>query len=173
MTVYEYTPEKNTKRLTSAVMLLSALAAVCFFFPVILPDMPFKWILQLFGVAALAAVIFIIARYASKDIVYRIVEDGGELDLTVSEVTNGGKSVITVCRISLSGIEESVLLRGKNDETERAELMRRARSEGRRIFNYCPDIKSEPLCFIFAEESGERLLIKISPDEKLMRFLER
>ena len=174
MNVYEYSPPKSNKKASGIILILFSLAAGLFLFTLLFPNIPFKWAIQLISIVAFVAVIFIISRYVAKSFVYAITEaDDGTLDLTVTEITNAGRTQITVCRIALSNIEEVYLLDRSNPEhiEKIKSLQKSAKADGRKSFNYCPDINPTELCIILVEECGEKFLIKISPDSTLWKYL--
>lgn len=176
MKIYEYTPPKNTKRVTGLILVFAFAGAGLFFIPALIPQMPLGWVSQLLGVVALTGVIFLISRCVAKTFVYAIVDNGGAVpDFTVTELGNGGKKQTTICRISLSGITEAYMLYPERagDAEKIKRLSAKARAEARKSFNYCHDIKSSPICLLFLEECGEPLFIKISPDETLFSYFER
>ena len=124
MHLYDYTPQKNTKQMTGVILCLVSLGAGPFLFSLIIPNLPFKWVFQLFSIIVLTAVIFIISRFAAKSFLYSIIKtDDSTLDMTVTEITNGGRSKITVCRISVTGIEiiekiDRADINGRNKQKE-------------------------------------------------------
>ena len=168
--MYEYIPQKNLKKTTGIVLLLGAAAAVAVFFTSLFPEMPFRWALQLMAIGCLAAIVYITARYVTKSFIYRIEkrdEDGG-LDLTVTELT-GGKKPVTVCRIGL----ESISAVSRVTEENRESLKKKAGDSGRKKFIYICDIKPPVTLWLFAEECGEPLSIKISANEEFASLIER
>ena len=173
MKEYEYIPQKNHTRLNGIIIILIAVAAALFMTPIIFSEIPFRWVFQLLGVIALVGVIFIITRYIAKSFIYTVWRnDDGTLDLTVCELTNGKKRT-TVCRIGISNITEAHLLypEKSDDKIKEKELCANARSEHRKSFDYCHDIKASPVCILLSEECGEHLLIKLSPDETFFEYL--
>ena len=176
MNLYEYTPQKSNKKASRIVLILFSLAAGLFLFTIIFPDIKFKWAIQLISIIAFVAVIFIISRYIAKSFVYAIFKNNdGTLDLTISELTNAGRKKITVCRIAINNIEEAHLLdRSIREQAEKASsLEKSAKSEQRKIFNYCPDINPSEVCILLVEECNEKFLIKLSPDSTLWEYLKK
>ena len=176
MNLYEYTPTKSNKKAAGIVLILFSLAAGLFLFTIIFPDIKFKWAIQLISIIAFVAVIFIISRYMAKSFVYAIFQNNdGTLDLTVSELTNAGRKKITVCRIALDSIEEAYLLdRSIREQAEKASaLQKSAKSEQRKLFNYCPDVNPTEICVILVEECNEKFLLKLSPDSTLWEYLKK
>ncbi len=169
--IYEYIPTKNLKKLSGVIIILISVAAGLFAFPSIFPEMPLRALFQATGIGCLAVVIFITARYISKSVIYRFIEDDeGGIDFTVTEVTNGGKSHVTVCRFSLENIErvDVFYIERAEDKDRKKAFMKQMRKEHRKIFNYCPDVLSSPVCMVCVRESGEPLLIKAVVDAKML-----
>ena len=174
MNIYEYSPKKDSKKATGVVVILFSLAAGLFLFTMLL-NIPYSWVLQLIAIVALTAAVFIVTRYLAKTFLYSINQnDNNSLDLDVLEITNGGKKQITVCRISIKSITESYQI-NKTDKdsilTEQA-LIKKAKKDRVKIFNYCPDINPVQYSIIIGEECGEKYLIKLTPDEKLCEYLD-
>ena len=176
MNIYEYAPKKSNKKALGIIIVLLSLAAGLFLFTMIFPDIKFKWIIQLISIFAFVAIIFIISRYMAKTFIYAIFKnDNDTLDFTVTEITNAGRTQITVCRIAISNIEESHLLnRSIPEHNEKlATLQKSAKSDGRKFFNYCPDINPTEVCVILVEECGEKFLLKLSPNATLWEYLKK
>ena len=156
MNVYEYSPPKSNKKASGIILILFSLAAGLFLFTLLFPNIPFKWAIQLISIVAFVAVIFIISRYVAKSFVYAIAEaDDGTLDLTVSN------------------IEEAYLLDRSNPEhiEKIKSLQKSAKADGRKSFNYCPDINPTEFCIILVEECGEKFMLKTSPNSTLCKYL--
>lgn len=173
MNLYEYSPSKSNKKAAGIVLILFSLAAGLFLFTVLFPNIPFRWGIQLIAIAAFAAVIFIISRYIAKSFLYAVTQaEDGSLDFTVTEITNAGRSKITVCRIAISNIEEAYLFdRSVPEQAEKIKAIQSsAKSEHRKFFNYCPDVNPTEVCILLVEECGEKILLKLSPDTTLWRY---
>ncbi len=161
--MYEYIPKRENKTAMYASLFLFVGAFILMAFPALV-EIAYKWIPQLLGMIMLALCIAILTRYIFRGFIYSVADNGnGSPDLSVTEIQ--GKKRITVCRISLSGIEQAVMLNAAN----RSQLQQLA--EGRKKFNYMVDIAPSNQLWIFAEECGEKLLIKISPDDRLAAML--
>ena len=176
MNVYEYSPPKSNKKAKGIVLILFSLAAGLFMFTILFPGIPFRWLIQLISIVAFVAVIFIISRYISKKFMYAILKcDDGTLDFTVTEITNAGYKQITVCRISTNGIKSAYLLdRSIPEQAEKIKsLQKQAKSDGRKSYNYCPDINPTEVCILLVEECGENFLLKLSPDATLWGYLNK
>ena len=169
MNIYECAPQKNFKKLSGIVMLLICAATVLFLIPSVFSLMPFRWVLQTLGIVCLVAVVYISVRLVGKAFIYAIFEnDDGSRDLTVTEVSNGGKSRITVCRVSLANIEEVSVLDRRND-TDRMRIKQLTR--GRKRFAYHPDFNPRGACYVSVTECGEPLTIKLAEDKRLIEYL--
>jgi hypothetical protein len=176
MNVYEYTPPKSNKKASGVIVILFSLAAGLFLFTILFPNIPFRWGVQLISIIAFAAVVFIITRYVAKSFRYAIFKtDDNALDFTVTEITNAGRTQITVCRIALASIEEAHLL--NRSIPEHAELIKslqkNARADGRKAFNYCPDINPTEICILLVEECGEKFILTLCPDDTLWGYLKK
>ena len=170
-TVYSYVPPKNLKMISGYIILLISLAALFFAFPAFFGEIPMRWLFQLSGLCCLGVVVFIASRYILKNTVYSIVEEDGKLDLTVTEITNNGKSRIMVCRFAIESIEEIGLfyLGNATDEAKKKEFVKKAKKMPH--FNYCPDMRSNPVCCVVASENDSKFLVKISPDDTIYSYL--
>ena len=175
MSIYEYSPPKSNKKASGIILILFSLAAGMFIFTLLFPEIPFRWAVQLISIVAFVAVIFIITRYVAKSFIYAIVKNDDRLDLTVTEITNAGRTKITVCRIALDNIEKSYLLdRSIPEHTEKIKsIQQSAKADGRKFFNYCPDINPTEVCILLVEECGEKFLLKLSPDATLWEYLNK
>lgn len=168
--MYQYIPPKNPQKTTGIILLLVAAAAVAVFFTTIFPTMPLRWLLQLFAVAVLVAIIYITTRYVPKSYIYKISPSDreGALDLTVTELT-GGKHAVTVCRVSVESITEIARITPEN----KAEMKKKSLADGRKRFVYICDIEPPVTLMLFAEECGDSLSIIISADEEFASLLSR
>lgn len=167
MKLYEFEPQKNVKRLTAliSVMFFGAAGVILL---TLIDSLPFKGVFQLIAIIMLCVGVFFTSRFIMRAYAYRIESTDTGRDFTVTELQ--GKSVITVCRLSLSGICE-VRVTGADERRAAAEIKARAKKEQRKIFNYCVDIVSARTLWIFAEECGERVCVRLSYDEKLCELL--
>ena len=173
MTVYEYRPEKNNTRIFGIMMIMLSLGAAFFFTPIIAPAVPFHWLFQLLGVVAIIAVIYLLTRYVAKSFVYAVIEDDGQLDFTVTELTNGGRKAITVCRVAISNITELHVfdLCDGEQKLREKEIWAEAHRDSRKCYDYCHDIKTTPVCLIALDECGEPIMIKIAAEDRLCSLL--
>ena len=173
MNIYEYEPPKNNKKATGIVIILFSLAAGLLLFTMLL-KIPYAAILQLIAIFALTGAVFVATRYLAKSFVYSVNQNSeNSLDLDILEITNGGKKQITVCRIFINNITEYHQI-NKTDKysvnTEQT-LIKKAKQDRVKIFNYCPDINPVNYSIIIGEECGEKFLIKLTPDETLCEYL--
>ena len=169
MKIYEIIPQKDMRRLTLLTSAFLIGATLIMALTSIFEGIPFKWAFQLLGVIMLALGIFYLTRYVMKSFIYRIEATDSGHDLTVTEIQ--GRHIITVCRISLSGIEEVYVAR-PNDSLEMKSAVQKARSGNRKQYNYCVDMFGDKCLFILATECGEPIALRLSYDEKLTQFLD-
>ncbi len=165
--MYEFKPPRTNSRAQKLVLLFFIGAAALLIATVPLKGMPFLWIIQLFAIILLIAAVFLVTRYITRSYIYSIDVIDGRTDLTVTEVSSGGKRQVAVCRIGLSGIESVREIEGKDGEL--AEL-RKAR---KRIFDYRPDLLPEKSILLSAEECGEEFLILLAYDGELLNILRK
>ena len=162
---YKYTPEhknKTAKSISSILfftaLILLALVA-CF-------DLAYEGIMQSVAVLCAVMLILILTRYQFKKFTYKVFQtEKGDYDLTVDEIM--GRSCVTVCRVSLSNVEKIMIVKKNNEDRERL----RCEARGRKTFSYCPDMLPSSECCVFVTECGEKLVIKLSPDETLLSIL--
>ena len=174
MKIYEYIPTKNLSRLSGLISISLSLAAALFAMPLLVPTIPFQWVFQLLSVVFLVVALYLYTRYVAKNFAFSIIaDDNGGYDLTVCELSNGNRRRITVCRIALSSIYEFHLLRPEieEDSDKQEELLAKARAEHLKLYDYCHDINPSPILILLVEECGEKILIKLSPDEMLLKYL--
>ena len=170
--MYEWIPPKNNQKAQKITLLLFAGAAVLMAFPSLIPQLPYRWILQLLSIALLTAAIFIMTRYIAKLYIYRILDLGnGNLDLTVTEAKAGGKGQITVCRIGLSNIRKCVCMED-TPSSEGMHLLKQSRKAHQKNFDYCADLHPAQSIVLFVEEGGEELVLRLSFDPMLFDLLQ-
>ncbi len=168
--MYEWIPPRNNTKATRLTMLLCVGAGLLLATAVSFGNIPFRWVFQLAGLVLLTVAIFLTTRYVMKSFLYRIVsDDRGGYDLTVTELTSGGKRKITVCRVGLDGIYKTVFLNA-NDPAS-AERWRAIKKERRKIFDYAVDLKPERFIVVYLRESGEDLTLRLSYDGTLFDLL--
>ncbi len=170
MKLYEYAPKKDTKRLSLLTLSMFAGAVIIMGVTVVFPAMAYKWAVQLISLGLLAMGVFFTARYVMRGYVYRIeVFDENEgAELTVTELQ--GRHIITVCRLTLSSIDETVTV-CPTDKPETDALKARINADKRKKYDYCVDMfGSKQLC-VLATVGGEAIAVKLSYDEKLETML--
>ena len=165
--MYEFKPPRTNSRAQKLVLLFFIGAAALLLVTVPLKEMPFLWIIQLFAIILLIAAVFLVTRYITRSYIYSIDVIDGRTDLTVTEVSSGGKRQVAVCRIGLSGIESVREIEGKDEELS---ALRKAR---KRIFDYRPDLLPEKSILVAAEECGEEFLILLAYDVELLNILRK
>ena len=84
MKLYEYAPQKNTKKLATVTGSLLGGAVILILMYMFIPNLGTPWMIQLLAVGMLMLAIFITARYIMKSYVYAIVEENNEKLLTVT-----------------------------------------------------------------------------------------
>ena len=92
----------------------------------------------------------------------------GTYDLTVTEWQR--KSRMTVCRLSLDGIERVERIEYA-DRARRDALKKEFRAEGRKTFYYTVNLMPPSLCYVIATECGEPLAVIIEADERLKELM--
>ncbi len=164
--MYDIIPSKSNKTAdyTSAALLIISLIAM---FLSKIPSLHYRWIMQLASITMLAVALMLLGRFVFKRYQYSLREsEDGRCDLLVTEVTR--RTQVTVCRISLSGIER-VKIASATDKSSKRDI--RGSSSGRKVFNYCVDMRPAKYLCVFAEECGEPLLIKLSYEDTLLEML--
>ena len=165
--MYEIIPKRTNKaaEYVASIMIVTAFLAMFF---TTLPSLPYRSVMQLAAMVMLAFSILMITRYTLSAYSYAVIsaDVSGEFDFTVTELKR--KSHITVCRISLSSIEKVALVKA-SDKKLSAKL--KASAKSRKRFNYCIDVAPSQYIYLFAEECGERIALKLSYDKKLYSIL--
>ena len=164
--MYDLYPQKTNKIAdnTSAALLIISLITM---FLSKLPNLSYRWIMQLVAIFMLTLALMLLGRFVFKRYLYSVTENEEKYDLLVTEITK--RTRVTVCRISLSGIERVEIVNGADKATKRN--IRKA-SEGRKVFNYCIDMSPAKFICVFAQECEESILIKLSYDETLFKILD-
>ena len=117
MVLFEFSPQKNTKRLSLVTGLLIIGAAILMIVTMILGELSYRWSIQLLSLGMLAVGVFITTRYVMRGYVYAVVRnDEGDKDLTVTEVQ--GRHTVTVCRVGLSHIERVIVIPQGDKQSE-------------------------------------------------------
>ena len=163
--MYEFRPQRTNNRAQNLIILLFVGAAALFGLTFLLREFPFLWAIQLFAMLLVVAAIFLVTRYLMKAYEYAVIPSEGGADLTVTEVSAGGKRRITVCRISLSGIESVTVVEGSDERI-------RARRRAGKIYDYRPDVSPDRSLMAVAKEGGEELCILFAYGEEFLRILE-
>lgn len=170
MNLFEFRPQKNTRKLALTTGLLIVGAAILMITTMLLPELAYRWAIQLLSLGMLAMGIFITTRYVMKSYVYAVIQnDEGGQDLTVTEIQ--GRHTITVCRVGMSNIGLAVVVPQGDREAE-ADVKSRIKADKRKLFNYCADLFSEKYICLFVTECGEAIAIKLSWDESLEKLFD-
>ena len=170
-TIYSYVLPKNLKMISGYILILISSASGFFFFPSIFDDMPLRSLFQLTGLFCLCMVVFIAARYISKNTLYSVVEEEEKLYFTVTEITNNGRKRTTVCKFCIENIEKISLFYSGSRSDADARKTFDGTVRKMQHFNFCPDMRSDPVCYIVVDENETRFLVKISPDDTLYKYL--
>lgn len=169
MNLFEFIPQKNTKKLTRVTGALFIGAAVLMVVPLVFSGMPYRWVVQLLSIGMMVAGIFIMTRYAMKSFIYAVISTDDGNDFTVTEVQN--RHTITVCRISMSSIEQVTVVDACDKAADSA-LKLRIKEEKRKSFNYCADLFPEKYICLFSCEADTPIAIKLTWDESLERIFD-
>ena len=168
MTQYEWIAQKADKTARNLVTVLLVGAFALMLIPTVIPTLPFRWVVQLIALCLMTAGIFMTTRYLTKMFIYRIVSDGEELDLTVTEASSNGKRQVTVCRVGLSGIRRQVILTSVDEEKKERALLKKSQVKQ---FDYRPDLRPAKSLLVIVEEGGEELALILAYEEKLASWL--
>ena len=136
-----------------------------------LPSLPFRWAFQIVGIVLIGGGVYLYTRYFTRTFTYAIVpREDGSADLTVTECQR--KSRITVCRLSLSGIERIEVVEAA-ERDRRKTLKKELRANGRTLFSYTVNLAPTKVCYLSATECGQAVAICFEPDERLLQMLGR
>lgn len=167
--MYEYTPKREGNTVIHMIFLLLVSGILLLSLCTALPTLPFRWIFQLCGIALVGTGVFLYVRYVTRTFRYAIVaRDDGTRDLVITECQH--KSRVTVCRLSLAGIERIETV-ARNDKTRLESLKKEIKTENRKCFSYTVNLAPSSVCYLFATECGEPLTIVFEPDETIMGML--
>lgn len=161
--MYEVFPKKKDSVARNLAAVLFIIAVIAMYIST-LPGLPLRSIVQLLSVGLMIAGLLVMGRYIFTSYAYAVTATDNEgLDLTVTEIKR--RSRITVCRISVSGIEcVEILKRGEKDRLAKLR-------KGRKVFDYRVDMSPAQYCCVVANECGEEVTIKLSYDERLISIL--
>ncbi|MEE0969181.1 MAG: hypothetical protein U0M06_07435 [Clostridia bacterium] len=161
---YSYNPPRDLKKCSTFPF---AGSLVGFGFMYISTFMPYPFLFQALGFAALSIAILMTVRYLVRRYVYSIQKSGdNDYDFTVHEIS--GKTSKAVCRISMDEISDFIYshdgkiplpYRGKNGR----DILR---------FDYCQDFMPKNAYYLYANLKEGKVCIKFSPDSKLAEIIE-
>lgn len=167
--MYEYIPRKENNKAAHLILLMLVGGFLLLGVTTAFPTLPIRWLFQLVGILLIGVGIYLYTRYFARSYLYAVVPNGdGSLDLTVTELRH--KSRVTVCRISLSGIERVIALPPSDREANK-KLKKELAAEGRRLFSYTVNIHPPALTCLVATECGQPLAIFLEPDGRLAELL--
>lgn len=165
--MFSLMPKKSNNKAQKMVAILFFAAAALMFLSAILKGiMPYVWTVQLLSICFLVGAIFLVSRYLTKNFVYEIAEIDGGIDFTVSESYTGKKRFVTVCRIGLDTVRETILLDGEQGKKELAEL----KSKKYRVYDYRPDLLPEKSIALVSDEGGNDIVILLAYDGELLSY---
>lgn len=161
--MYEYIPNPPKKKAKTVGMTLFFLSLAVFLVSGI-AGVAYPAILQMIAVVMMTAAILLVGKYLTRAYRYRVEKTNGEYEFIVDEISKA--SMVTVCRLELlklSAVE--AWTKGYKPP------------KGAKIYNYCVDIAprdSYLLTFLDGAFSmnGEKIYVRICPDEKLTEILE-
>ena len=165
--MYGFRPQRTNNKAQNLIILFFIGAAALFLLSIPLDGFGFVWVVQLLAILLLVAAIFLVTRYVMKSFEYAVEPANGGADLTVTEVSSGGRRRITVCRISLSGIGSIRVIEGADGG---AKALRKA---GKKIFDYRPELSPERYLLVEAKEGGEEFVLLLAYGEEFLSILER
>ena len=169
--MYEWIPTKNNRKTVKLIMLLFLGAGLLMATTVAFRGIPYRWAFQLVALGLLTVAIFFTTRYVMKSFLYRVISDGqGGEDLTVSELTSGGRRQVTVCRVGLEGIYERIFL-DFTDGGASQSRWREIKKTRRKIFDYSADLKPKKCMVLYLREGGEDLTLRLDYDKTLYDLL--
>ncbi len=167
--MYEYCPKRENNKAIHLIFLMLIGGFLLLGLTTALPSLPFRWVFQLIGIACLGVAIYAYTRYVARRFSYAVVQKAdGTYDLTVTEWQR--KSRVTVCRLSLDGIERVERVEYA-DRARRDALKKEIKTENRKSFYYTVNLMPSSLCYVIATECGEPLAVIIEADERLMEML--
>ena len=152
----------NIASIAAATLFIGGLIFLAF---VVVFTLPYEGVYQSISILLLTLSLLILNRYKLKSFLYCVKDTGSGYDLTVTEIK--GKTSITICRVSLSNIEQVERINDKNS----SELKSKAKEEHRKIFSYSPDIAPKDECWVFVTECDEPYLLKLCADDTLFELL--
>ncbi len=167
--MYEYHPKRENNKAIHLVFLMLIGGFLLLALTTAMPSLPFRWVFQLIGIACLGVAVYAYTRYIARRFSYAVVQNAdGTYDLTVTE--HQRRSRVTVCRLSLDGIER--VERVEYADRARRDALKKEFQEGKRkIFYYTVNLMPSSVCYVIATECGEPITVVIEADEKLMAML--
>ena len=169
--MYEWIPNRTNKRAQNAILILFLAAALLFAIPLLVPTLPYRWVVQLLAIGVMTAAIFLVTRYVSKLFIYRIVAcEDGTADLTVTEAKSGGRGQITVCRVGISRILSCHVLDESTDSHARDRISA-LKKQRKKLFDYCIDLHPTKSILLSVREGGEELWLLLSYSAELLERL--
>ncbi len=168
--MYEYIPQKTDKTAGRLILLFLAGGFGLMFLTVLIQGIPCRWAFQFAAIGLLTEAVLLVTRYVTRSFVYRIEEsEDGEIELTVIQVTSGGKKQTVVCRLAMCQIKK--IDRFTREEEKAVSKEAHKKREQRRIFDYTVDLHLEKAIQIVAEEYEEAVTVRLNDDERLYEII--
>ena len=167
--MYEWNPKSANTTARKLILLFFIGAGALMLVTMLFPSVPFRWVFQLIALGLLSAAIFFVTRYVTKSFLYRIETTAdGSADLTVTEISSGGKRRITVCRIGLDHILTRELLDNPAKTSERLASLKK---EKIKYYDYTVEYQSAESILLIVNEGGEEIALRLSFDADLFALL--
>lgn len=167
--MYEYTPKRENNKAANLILLMLIGGFAVLGVTSALPNLPFRWVFQIAGIAFVGVGVYLYTRYFARTFSYALIaREDGSMDLTVTECQR--KSRVTVCRLSLGGIERMEVIKGAEAARQKA-LKKELKKEGRHLFFYTVNLLPSSVCYLVATECGQPLAICFEPDERMLKML--
>ncbi len=169
--MYEYDPKSPKKEEKAIVLGLLAIAAILFGVGAI-PGIPYPALYQFAAVFSLTGMVLVLSRCLLRRYTYAIAarEDAAPdaaPDLVITEFYGNGNRAAVVCRISLSDIEEVLLLTRENRKSVSSLLKKK------RVYHYLAKLIAKNIYLLTVRDEDEIFYIRILADEKLISALSK
>ena len=167
--MYEYTPKKENNKAAHLVLLFLVGGFLLLAVTSILSDLSFRWAFQIAGICLIGVGVYLYTRYFARTFSYAVVRrDDGLCDLTVTECQH--KSRMTVCRLSLAGIERIEVVKFAERDRQRT-LKKELFANGYKLFTYTTNLAPAQVAYLVATECGQQVAICFEPDAQMLKML--
>ena len=161
----EFRPPRSNNKARNLTLIFIVAAFAIFFICALFKEMPLRWAFQLISIVIFTAGVYMVARYLTKNYIYRIDGD----DLTITEIS--GRRQTCVCRIAISGVKNIALVDYTTDEG--TALAKELKKKKTKRFDYRVDLSPARFIVIETDEGYENSTIYVSYEEKLRLSLKR